>query len=273
MEPLVDGGLNESLVTRLSMSDLDVPINISLQMYGDLICDADWGLVSKPSYHRVYYIKGGRAGFIMDGIKTKFKPGHLYMLPVNQEYELYHDSGNPLECLFMHLHISPLVLNQAICYEVKEHSLTKDCLRIIERIIHFDTIRLDLLMKQIAVLVYSIHDEKALDIVSHREMVEALYYIENNYMNVLTNDMIAARIGFNTNYFIKVFHQVIGVSPQLYLSKYRLTKSIQLILSETPIKSVSEQVGYKDVKAFARFFKRHTGCPPSRYKAERFGKE
>jgi len=62
------------------------------------------------------------------------------------------------------------------------------------------------------------------------------------------------------------------MSPHAYLLQCRAT-SARRLLGETdlPIKSIAQQLGYRDVYFFSRQFRQMTGVPPAVYRHSRHG--
>lgn len=240
-------------------------IEIELQMYGHLLCQPAWGQVDHLAYHRVYYVYGGEAYCDLEGEVYPLRPGYLYMFPVNREYSLRHNPDDPLECTFLHIHIMPLIVNTIEEIKVEEGSLLWYQLLAIHQLIDQGYPESTLLM-QTAVLLDILGESIKFTYMTNEVILRSVMMIQERYSEKLTNTMLAESFGYNTNYYIKVFTKYMGISPGIYLSKYRLRMAIYFLLNDTPIKEVAELVGYEDSKAFARFFKKHTSVPPSNYK-------
>ena len=81
---------------------------------------------------------------------------------------------------------------------------------------------------------------------------------------------------------LHIFPDMIQAISRAYLKKYlvyhprnicliiEIIKAISFIRDKLPISVVSSMVGYHDVKAFCRAFKRIKGVPPSEYKKSQF---
>lgn len=94
---------------------------------------------------------------------------------------------------------------------------------------------------------------------------EALSFIEQNFQNDITVEEIAACCGLNRSYFGKIFHEVLGKSPQEFLISYRMTKATEL-LKLTSL-SIAE-VGYSNQLHFSRAFKKNYGISPRQWRNE-----
>lgn len=95
--------------------------------------------------------------------------------------------------------------------------------------------------------------------------IKAADYIQANYQAHITIDGIAKNLGIDRRYFSRIFTKYIGVSPQKYLVDYRLEKANYLLSSgEYSVSEVAVSVGYDDIFAFSKIFKKKYGYPPSK---------
>ena len=97
----------------------------------------------------------------------------------------------------------------------------------------------------------------------------AVNFIQTNYSDSIQIADIAADLGLSRNYFCRIFKQQMGLSPQEYLVSHRLTVAANLLVDlGLTQKEAALQVGYPDVCAFSRMFKRKYGVAPGVYVAE-----
>ena len=98
---------------------------------------------------------------------------------------------------------------------------------------------------------------------------EADEHIKTNVADVnLTIDTLAARFGYTSNYFARIFRDIKGVSINEYIRKTRIDRAKQL-LSETSlaVNDVAEMVGYMNKNYFFFSFKKETGLTPLSYRS------
>lgn len=103
---------------------------------------------------------------------------------------------------------------------------------------------------------------------AHKEdyVSRAINYMQANYADSISIDQMAAALGLNRSYFSRLFHQQTGQSPQSYLVSCRLEKAAELLTTQgLSQKEAALQVGYPDVYAFSRMFKRKYGISPGTY--------
>lgn len=98
-------------------------------------------------------------------------------------------------------------------------------------------------------------------------MKKAVEFIQNNYCNPIHITDIADYVCINRSYLYTLFQKELGVSPQDYLSNYRLTQASELlVITDISIESVAFSCGYSDPLVFSKAFKAKYGTTPSRYR-------
>jgi AraC-like DNA-binding protein len=94
----------------------------------------------------------------------------------------------------------------------------------------------------------------------------AATFIAYNYAAPIDVSSIAQNIGVSRSHLYRVFVKAMGVTPNEYLTRYRISQACALLSgSALPISSVASSVGYEDPLYFSRVFKRVTGCSPRDY--------
>lgn len=98
---------------------------------------------------------------------------------------------------------------------------------------------------------------------------EALEYISHNFQNDISVEQIADMCGLNRSYFGKIFKEAVGVTPQEFLLKYRMTKAAELLkLTQLSVGEISSAVGYENQLHFSRAFKSVYEASPKKCRAE-----
>ena len=104
-------------------------------------------------------------------------------------------------------------------------------------------------------------------------MEKAIEYVRLNYCNPIKVTDVADYVCVNRSYLYTLFNEYLHMSPQKFLTTYRITKSLELLhATDYPIESIALSSGYSDALVFTKAFKKHTGMSPSAYrKAMRSG--
>lgn len=92
-------------------------------------------------------------------------------------------------------------------------------------------------------------------------------YIDNNYAEKITLDMLSEKFYINKFYLTRIFKGQYGVSINTYLTHVRITHAKQLLrFSKSSIEQIGFDCGFPDNNYFSRIFKRVEGCTPGEFR-------
>ncbi len=94
--------------------------------------------------------------------------------------------------------------------------------------------------------------------------IDILEFLEENYMDDLTMEQIAAYTGRSLATFKRDFNKISNLSPQKWLIKRRLEAAyVQLKEERKKVQDVYVEVGFKNPSHFSTAFKKQYGIPPT----------
>ena len=86
-----------------------------------------------------------------------------------------------------------------------------------------------------------------------------------------TNDELSRLCNLSKSYFIKIFKDTMGVSPQQYYTSLAVNKGCYLLANTFyNVSEISHLCGIDDSLYFSRLFKKHTGVSPQSYRKKAF---
>ena len=88
-------------------------------------------------------------------------------------------------------------------------------------------------------------------------------FIKNNYSENHAIQHYANICNMEKKYFITLFRQHVGVSPQRFRTNLRIEEAKKLLLNtDMNVQNIANAVGYSDPLYFSRVFKNYTGMSP-----------
>ena len=91
--------------------------------------------------------------------------------------------------------------------------------------------------------------------------------MNENYRVGHSNEELAKICNMSKYYFIKVFKENVGVTPQRYHTSLIVTKSKQLLENtDYNVSQIAELMGFEDTMYFSRLFKKSVGMSPTDYR-------
>ena len=109
--------------------------------------------------------------------------------------------------------------------------------------------------------------EKAASI---RKLIDqaVLTIIHTRYMEDLTADTLSQKVFVTPQYLSRLFSRYLGCSVYEYLTKFRISKAKELLVSHRTrkIQDISQDVGYTDASHFVLMFRKTTGMTPSEFR-------
>ena len=98
---------------------------------------------------------------------------------------------------------------------------------------------------------------------------KAVSFIRSNYCNPIKVTDVADYVCINRSYLYTLFKNSTGMSPQQFLTTFRITKAAELLaVTELPIESIALSCGYHDPLVFTKAFKQMKKMSPTGYRKE-----
>jgi len=93
------------------------------------------------------------------------------------------------------------------------------------------------------------------------------HLIESEYERKLPLKALAEKTSCSIGHFCELFRRYFGVPAHEYLLRHRLHQAAYLLRDRNlTVKEASRRVGYNDVYAFSKLFKKHYGAAPSSFR-------
>lgn len=101
----------------------------------------------------------------------------------------------------------------------------------------------------------------------HNRVKKAILYIESNYTEKITAADIAASAHLSRFHFIRLFRGTTGLTPMEFVTKLRLDKAKNLLLTTgMSLAIVALACGFSSQSHFTRAFRSHHGLTPGQFR-------
>ena len=101
---------------------------------------------------------------------------------------------------------------------------------------------------------------------------QAMACIHARYAGPLSREEIARQVCINPDYLTDCFRQELGITPSVYLRRYRIRHARELLeTTDLPITQVALAVGFSESAHFTRTFQKEVGTTPRAYRRGRTG--
>lgn len=278
----------KSLISHLNPQVLNV---------GLASLDANWNFKNvRSGFSRIYYVSDGEAYVEFEDQDMHLTPGNLYLIPAftlhgyrctgafshyyihfydrHFQHELASDTfGMPFQA---EAHYSDVALVQRLCSILSDRTLSDfspavyDNVSTLRGIIRSNSqMSVDkaieakgIVMQLLARFLNGISNKDERD----PRIVRAVGIIDTSYDNVCLDEVIK-EVCMSKSNFYRLFTHYMECSPAEYISLRKLEAiKLCLQLTSTSLSEISDRFGFSDSSYLIRFFRKHTGLTPSRYR-------
>lgn len=238
------------------------------------------GLMIKSNYV-LHYVTAGHGFFEIHGNTVSLGPGDCFILPKNTRTRYWPDPDLPWGYIWLGLsgsQVGRYLRRSALMQNDWLHAGIDSALA--TQIWHLSALTQAPLTAQtdlqvtaaIYQLLYILSSDfpkpaSTVPSLQAQYLLKATNYIQNNYDKPLTVSDLAKLVNLNRSYLYKLFKQHLDTSPQQYLKRVRLTKSVDLLMAtDYSVKQIASAVGYPDAFGFSKLFHAYYHCSPSEYR-------
>ena len=239
-----------------------------------------FGPALKPNYV-IHFILDGKGVFSIGGEKYELESGSGFLIPPGELAFYQADEKEPWTYIWVGFggskaqqYINEIGLSSHIpIFHSNEHEALYACVKDMMEHSTYGVVNELRRVGQLYVFLSMITKENTVEKEVEKDnqyVKRAIEFIQSNYHIPIKISDVAEYVCINRSYLYSLFQETIQISPQQFLSRYRITKAAELLLtSSLSIESICYSVGYKDSFVFTKAFKQITGMSPTMYRKEK----
>ena len=246
-------------------------------------------VIQKHNHYEIYFLESGDVSYEVGSKKYKLQPGDILLIPPQETHRVVFDSWEAsysrlviwLSEKYMQYMKELCNCNFALPFDLaKEKNYHLLRLHPEEReelfqIVYNMTIRKEdsytrarnsISLTGLLIKLNQYYSRYALSGVNdnafQKHLISVVDYIVNNFEKPLTLDDIADRCYISKSHLSHEFKKAMGVSVYQYLTKHRLFRAYQMLLSGIAPQIVAQRCGFHNYSDFYRAFRKQYQCSP-----------
>lgn len=245
--------------------------------FGYIRVNQQWGFIERRvEEHLYYFVDDGCFEGRIDGEDFRVDPGGFILVPPGTPHTFWNVAGEKRARLYfarlgvygekvVHIWDKDWVLLESAW------SLLDAARRVYDEERQQDDVANMRLRAALVLLMTEIERLSGRDIQGSGFSVDQVSRIQTIVDNRLADRIqpkeIASELGYNADYFSRLFKETFGVSARQWLVQQRIRQAVYLLTeANLNVSEIAEELGYDDVHLFSRQFKKVTGQSPTRYK-------
>lgn len=239
-----------------------------------------FGPALKPNYV-IHFVLSGKGVFSINGKKYELEAGNGFLIPPGELAFYQADEKEPWTYIWVGFsgskaqeYIHGIGLSSHVpVFQSEEHEALYACVKDMMEHNTYGVANELRRVGQLHVFLSMIAKENPLEEEvgkGNQYVKRAIDYIQSNYHIPIKVTDVADYVCINRSYLYSLFQEVLEMSPQQFLSRYRITKAAELLLtSSLSIESIALSTGYNDPFVFTKAFKQLKGMSPTVYRKEK----
>lgn len=103
--------------------------------------------------------------------------------------------------------------------------------------------------------------------VKSKEIIKALEFIDENYLDNLSLETVSKKVFLSTFYFSRLFKKEVGTTFSNYLGYKKIEAAKELLVeTEKSILEISVHLGFKEQNYFCKVFRKNSGYTPTEFR-------
>lgn len=238
-----------------------------------------FGPAIKP-YYLIHFILGGKGRFQIGGKEYRLEAGSGFFIPPNELSFYEADEKEPWNYLWVGFRgngVEEILqsMGLSVAHPIFTCDRSEELYRVVKDMMEHNTIGVANELRRSGQLgIFMSILAENMNVVGHEEqdmanmyVSKAIEYIQLNYCNPIKVTDVAEYVCINRSYLYTLFERSIHMSPQQYLTVYRLSKAAELLLATGySIETIASSCGYTDPLVFSKAFRQNKGMSPTQFR-------
>lgn len=260
---------------RLSEGRMDLSMHV--RGFSTFPPESGWGFRSRVvPFHILYLVTQGGVRLTRDGEDLEIEPGALFWMAPGVRHDLallWPDRA--LTTYHMRLDVAiagrRCRLDEDVVHITSPQSLQQvieDCYQSDQRPGHFTRARVQGHFLQLFAAIFDAGERQDhRQCLTHAQEEFVRRFVEANARQPLTPEHMAGALGLSADYFSRRFKASFGASPRVWLVREKMRQAcIYLAETRRSVSSIAADLGYQDIFAFSRQFRRYVKCSPTEFR-------
>lgn len=240
-----------------------------------------FGPALKPHY-LIHYILSGKGKLVLGGKEYPLEQGYGFLIPPEELAFYQADEKEPWTYVWVGFNgqLAPGIVKSmglSLTNPVFKSEKDKELYEAVKDMLEHNTFGVSNELRRngqlhlfLSFIAESAHiEEKGEADKAGVYVKRAVEFIVGNYCNPIKITDVADYVCINRSYLYTLFKNSMGMSPQQFLSTFRITKAAELLeLTALPVESIALSCGYMDPLVFTKSFKQMKKMSPSAYRKE-----
>ena len=242
------------------------------------ICKPDYRYKLENPWYNVFLCFCSGTGYIRYGDET-FQPvaGDIFLLQKGRMWDWYPLVSDPFRYYWLNVD-GPLFQAMLDSYHLRDQILFHHCQHVEEQFNRIFTVmqepqnRYSTMTDRVAIIIMEICQALSRSLSETGRQIHPYahamrFYMNNHYMQDITNRHVAGAVGISVTTAVKVFTDSYGESPMKTLRHIRMLRAAEMLINGCDtVEKVADRVGFCNPQYFARQFRMYFGMSPTEYR-------
>ncbi len=236
------------------------------------LCDT---CITKES--KLYYITHGNCSITVDDTEYIAAAGDLFFIPAGVRHSHLNYPDKPFKKYWIEFGVTPdnvifsrfdMKRTVKIGPRSREHALFKRYAQISTSESFPDRLEIkSIILSLVSYFIRASGTSAELMLPGESFLFKIQAYIDANIARNITTRGLAELLHIHPTHLIRIFKSETGQTPKEFITTSKIRTAKKLITTtEQSISEIAERVGYFDMAAFSKAFKKHTGYTPNQYR-------